>query len=251
MGDGDQLHGTSIVLWRSFAPLQSRISPSLGGPLTNSLYPRASSSQRVVLVDDDADVCLFVEAMLRSVGVPVRSVGSVEALMETWDRANREVVLLDIELPGRTGLDLLEHEGSAPQITAPIVVLTGRADVGRAVRAIRAGAADLLEKPPTMARLMGALERAFVAENNSYADQVEAAEMRDQIESLTPRELEITPLLCQGHTNADVAAILDISARTVEVHRARILAKTKSDSSTDLVNRSWRLGMGRLLGLDR
>ena len=216
--------------------------------MTNPLYPRVSSAQRVVLVDDDPDVCLFVEAMLRSVGVPVRSVGSVEAFLDSWDRNKREVVLLDIELPGLTGLDLLEHQGGAPEITVPVLVLTGRADVDRAVRAMRAGAADLLEKPPTMARLMGALERAFVSENTSYADQAEADEMRVQIESLTPRELEIVPLICQGHTNADVAAMLDISPRTVEVHRARIMAKTKSDSATDLVNRAWRLGMAKLLG---
>lgn len=206
----------------------------------------ANQKQGLVLVDDDPDLAAFLSALMQAHQVRMRVVHSAEALLESWPPPQREVILLDVGLPGMSGIELLERYTPFP-IQVPVVVLTGNVDIGGAVRAMKAGAFDLVEKPPTANRLIEALTRAFEAEQATWARHAETTELRAGLMELTPREKEVLGLLVEGKTNADIAMVLKISTRTVEVHRSRIMEKTRSDSMTDLVNRLWRFGLHGLV----
>jgi FixJ family two-component response regulator len=211
--------------------------------------PRCGPRQGVVLVDDDPDIARWLAQLFEAYQVPFRWVGSGEELLKTWSsgpQRRREVVLLDLALPGMSGITLLEtHVPSI--IDTPVLVFTGSADVGGAVRAMKAGAHDLIEKPPEVDALFAALRKAFADDAAAALREAEAADLRASVASLTPRERELLGQLVHGRTNQEMSVLFGISPRTVEIHRARIFSKTRSDSATDLVHRLWRLGLAHLV----
>lgn len=189
-----------------------------------------------------------MEIIFSSVAVPVHTYPSAEALLESWTPSHRGIVLLDLSLPGMSGLQFLARHVPKP-IHLPVVVLTGSADVASAVEAMQSGARDLIEKPVQRRPLLERLAATFLFEHEAWLRAGEASELAQQLSSLTEREREVLNQLAEGLSNRDVGEALGISPRTVEVHRARVMVKTQSDSITDLVNRLWRLGLADRVGL--
>jgi two-component system, LuxR family, response regulator FixJ len=192
---------------------------------------------RVYIVDDDAAVRASLRALLGSVGLPAMDFPSGEAFLEAVDEGTRGCLLLDVRMPGMSGLQLqeaLQERG----VRMPIIVITGHGDVPMAVRAMKAGAADFIEKPfnhqQLLERIQGCLE-ADVQTDSEEQRRRDAAALLDQ---LTAREREVLELLVMGKASKVIAAALGISEKTVDVHRSNVMKKTGTRSVAELV-RLW------------
>ncbi|MCB9942197.1 MAG: response regulator transcription factor [Geminicoccaceae bacterium] len=188
----------------------------------------------VIVVDDDEAVRDSLSLLLDSEGVNVRTMASGDELLAALDGLGHGVVLLDIRMPGTNGLEVLRVLGErAPDLV--IIMITGHGDVPMAVRAMRLGAVDFIEKPFADNRILDAVRSASqtASERRSNAETRERAQML--YERLTPREAEIMKLVAAGHPTKVIAADLDISPRTVEIHRQRIIQKMEVRSLSQLV----------------
>jgi two-component system response regulator FixJ len=186
----------------------------------------------VFLVDDDPAVLRSTATLLSVRGMKVRTWPSAEAFLGDYDRNEPACLLVDVRMPGMSGLDLQRQLGQA-QAGLPIIVMTGHADVQMAVEAMRAGAIDFIEKPFAQSALLESLERAFRILREGPADRDPEAE--EVLKRLTERERDVLELLVRGHTNKAIAYQLEISQRTVEVHRARIKDKLEARGLADLM----------------
>ena len=189
----------------------------------------------VCIIDDDEAVRESLRLLLFSAGYPSCSFESADAWLECQDKPEPEVFLLDIRMPGTDGTELHEilvQQGSR----VPVIFITGHGDIPLAVAAMQRGAADFLTKPFEDGEL---LER-IAASIARYRDQRREHDLQDdqrrRVESLTPRERDVFHLMAAGKSNKAMAAALDISPRTVEIHRARVMEKTGADSVADLVH---------------
>ena len=181
----------------------------------------------VFVVDDDPAVRDSIAMLVRTEGLVVRTFGSARSFLEAWDRCEPGCLVADLRLPGLSGLDLqqrLAAEDDAP----PIIFLTGYGTVPAAVRALKAGAIDFLEKPFDPATLLARIHEAL------DRDRTRRSRTR-RLEALTRREREILEQVKEGHTNKVIAANLGISVRTVELHRARGMRKIGVRSVAELV----------------
>ncbi|MBW7901483.1 MAG: response regulator transcription factor [Rhodocyclaceae bacterium] len=188
----------------------------------------------VFIVEDDQSVRDALGLLLGLKGYPVALFASAESLLEAYLPAWRGCLLIDIRMPGMDGLALqrrLLDRGCA----MPVIVMTGHGDVESARAAFRAHAIDFLEKPIDHDRLLAAIDEAFAQQ----AAQRGAAEARTRLGELmgrlTPRETEVMKLVVAGRHNREIAELLGISARTIEVHKARLMAKLQVRSVPDLV----------------
>lgn len=193
-----------------------------------------SQPQPVYIVDDDADYRQSLERFLATSGWSARSFASVEEFLAECDALVPGTLLLDLRLTGRGGLSLLEDfAGELERFT--VIVVTGHGDVETAVRSLKAGATDYLTKPFDPARLaemLRAVEGTAEARMRHSASERAASA---QISALSPREYEILAAMMAGHSNKVIARQLQISDRTVEMHRARLLAKLGVKSSAEAV----------------
>jgi two-component system, LuxR family, response regulator FixJ len=196
-------------------------------------------SPAVFVVDDEEAVRQTLVELLDSAGLTSQCFPSGEDLVERHQPDWCGVVLLDVNLPGLSGVEIVRRYCPDP-IGMPVLLLTGHADVPLAVEAIRAGAQDIIEKPFKARDLLERVERGIAEDKLHYGQRLETQELKQQLAALTPRETEVMKLLTVGRANRDVAEALEISVRTAEVHRARILEKTRSDSITELVYRMVR-----------
>jgi len=153
-------------------------------------------------------------------------------------------VLMDIRMPGMDGLEVHE-EMRRRGITLPVIVLTGHGDVNLAVRTIKGGAIDFIEKPFEKATLIHAIEDAFRRIEETNKDQVDADEARTRLAVLTPRERDVLEGLVRGDPNKTIAYALGISTRTVEVHRANLMAKLGRRSLSDVLHLAFTAGIDR------
>lgn len=166
------------------------------------------------------------------------------AKLSELDRQNA-VVLVDVCMPGIQGLELQERL-NADGVRLPVIVMTAHGDIPMAVRAMRNGAVDFLQKPFTVDEVTGALDRALSMQTPP-SRQIESSangDLHARYESLTPRENEVFRQIVQGDTNKEIARLFDISPRTIEVHRQRIMTKMKADSLADLVRMAVALDVG-------
>lgn len=178
----------------------------------------------VHLVDDDSSVRRSVGFMLRTSGYRVEAYESGAALLKGSGQLERGCVLLDIRMPGMDGLEVqqaLQDRG----VALPVIIMTGHGDVGLAVKAMKAGAVDFIEKPFEKETLLSSLEEGFrrLANREATQDRNKDAEVR--LQALTPREREVLDGLAQGLPNKTIAYDLGISPRTVEIHRANLMTK--------------------------
>ena len=183
------------------------------------------SEQRLVhLVDDDASVRRSVGFMLRTSGHQVQAYESGAELLKNSAQLRQGCILLDIRMPGMDGLQVqqaLQEKG----VGLPVIIMTGHGDVGLAVKAMKAGAVDFIEKPFEKAVLLSAIEHAMERLKRSAANQDRADEAAVRLQALTPREREVLDGLAKGLPNKTIAYDLGISPRTVEIHRANVMTK--------------------------
>jgi two-component system response regulator FixJ len=191
----------------------------------------------VFLVDDDQAVRRGVGALLAAADYAVNSFESAEDFLASLPALalGNAVMLVDVCMPGIQGLELQERLISQG-VQLPVIVMTAHGDVAMAVRAMRNGAADFLEKPFTVEEVTGALDRALsIARPIPKLANSAPAEMRANYEALTPRENEVLCEIVNGATNKEIARTLEISPRTVEVHRQNIMQKMHAHSFAELV----------------
>jgi len=191
-------------------------------------------SERVILVDDDADVRDALSLLLSAAAYPVEALASAEALLEAVTPSDRGCLILDVRLPGMNGLALqqaLRERG----IQLPIVFISGHGDIPMAVEAVHAGAMDFLEKPFDDGALIERVDRAL-ALDREQADHDRAVQaIAERVDSLTPREREVMEQILRGKLNKVIASDLDLSTRTVEIHRARVFDKLSARNGPELV----------------
>jgi RNA polymerase sigma factor (sigma-70 family) len=197
-------------------------------------HQTTETKQTVYVVDDDPSARTSLCWLLNTENIASRAFASAEAFLEQWSSAWTGCITVDIRMPGKTGLQLQE-ELNARNNLLPVIVLTGHADVPIAIRAMKLGAYDFLEKPYSDNKLLTCVKTAL--ELGQQIDHVELEKNRaaTAIANLTEREREVMTLVVEGNTNKSVAAELGISEKTVEVHRSRVMHKTTARSFSDLV----------------
>jgi two-component system response regulator FixJ len=189
--------------------------------------------QTVFVVDDDAAIRDSLRLMLETAGYAVRDFASAQSFLSDPDQRGG-CLIVDIRMPGMGGLELQE-ELVRRKANIPVIVMTGHADVPLAVRAMRAGAIDFVEKPFDQERMLQSVSDALAAGERAQSRAAEAKEARDLLSQLTPREREILDQLVMGHANKVVAHQLGISPRTVEIHRASIMEKLHARNLSNVV----------------
>lgn len=197
----------------------------------------------VHVVDDDGAIRDALVLLLEAAGHAARAHADAASFLAVLDPAQPGCVVADVRMPGMSGLELLRHLGLS-RIDLPVIIITGHADVAMAVEALKAGAADFIEKPFDEDVLLSAVERALDRGARAFRERRHVDEIAARAASLTPREREVMDLVVQGMPNKAVAVELSISARTVEIHRARVMEKMAAASLSDLVRMALRLDEG-------
>jgi len=193
------------------------------------------SPATVFVVDDDEAVRESLALLLRSVELAAATFSSAHEFLGSYDPAAPGCLILDVRLPGMSGLELqqrLADDGA----DLPIVFITGHGDVPMAVRAMRSGAVDFLQKPFSDQDLLDRVQQALAEQSQRRQQRASKAVIAQRIRSLTPREHEVMELIVEGHANKIIANRLGTSQRTVEVHRASVMRKMQADSVARLVH---------------
>ena len=187
----------------------------------------------VFIVDDDRRICEALSDLLSTFDMHVVTFSSAAEYLAYRKPDLPACLILDVDLPGINGLDLQSQieGGEHPQI----VFLTGHGDIPSSVRAMKAGAIDFLTKPFSEADLTRAIQAAIAKDREGRRKKTELAELYKRLSSLTPREREVLPLVVSGLLNKQVAAELEISETTVQIHRGKIMQKMRVDSFAELV----------------
>jgi len=188
----------------------------------------------VFLIDDDAAVRDALGLLLGIQGYRLALFANAEDFLTAWRPAWLGCLLIDIRMPGMDGLALQQHLKKLG-CDLPVIMITGHGDVDLARQAFRADAHDFLEKPLDEDKLINAIEEAFVDVRAHATNSARRATAQALFPTLTPREHEVMELVVAGRHNRDIALLLDISARTVEVHKARLMDKLGVDNVADLV----------------
>jgi len=196
----------------------------------------------VYVVDDDELICRALSRLFRSVGLESRTFPSAPAFIESPPLDGPACLVLDVRLPGPSGLDLQSTLVQArPDI--PIVFLTGYGSVPTTVRAMQGGAVDFLEKPFNDQQLLDCVQRALDRSRALRASRAERAELQRRLDTLTPRERAVLKLVVVGRLNKQIADDLGSAEKTVKVHRGRVMQKMQADSVAALVRMTEKLGL--------
>ncbi len=193
-----------------------------------------STQPTVFIVDDDQAMRDALAWLIQSVHLQVQTFASAEAFLESYDSALPGCLVLDVRMPGMSGLKLQEELVARGRML-PIIMLTGYAEVPTAVRALKQGAIDFLNKPFSDALLLERISEAIEIDAQRRQAEQQRADVLARYETLTPREREVMQLVIAGKANKVIAADLDLSPRTVEVHRASVMRKMGAESVADLV----------------
>ena len=197
----------------------------------------------VHIVDDEAPLRSALALLARSVQLKAQTYASAAEFLEAWRPGAPGCLVLDVRMPGMSGIDLLERLRDVAG-TLPAIVMTGHGDVSTAVRAMRAGAIDFIEKPFQDQPLLDLIHEGIRRSIDASAQGAARATARARIGSLTPREREVLVFLVEGTLNKVIADRLDISPRTVEQHRSHIMEKTGARSLSELVRMALKAEAG-------
>ncbi len=203
-----------------------------------------TATKLVHIVDDEDSIRRSVSFMLKTSGYQVETWPSGQAFLKEVRHAEHGCILLDIRMPEIDGLEvqsLLSERG----VTMPIVIMTGHGDISIAIRAMKAGAVDFLEKPFEKAALLSAIAESFERIATASNAEMRAAEAEKVLGALTGRERDVLEGLAKGLPNKTIAYDLEISPRTVEVHRANLMIKLGVRSLSDALRIAFAAGMGR------
>ena len=188
----------------------------------------------VYIIDDDESVRHSLEFLLDVAGIRVRSFSSADAFLKSSPPLAGACVVTDVRMPGMSGVELAEELRSRAA-SIPVIVVTGHADVPLAIRAMKAGVADFIEKPFDDEVMLTAIHNALARHSNKETAVAERQVVLDLIGTLSPREREVMDGLVAGQANKAIACDLEISARTVEVYRANVMMKMHAKTLSDLV----------------
>lgn len=196
----------------------------------------------VFVVDDDASIRNALKSLIRSVGLPVELFASAQELLQTKRPDVPSCLVLDIRLPGISGLDF-QRKLTDANISIPIIFITGHGDIPMSVRAMKAGAVEFLTKPFRDQELLDAIQLALERDRLRRQQEAEITTLRDRYEWLTPREREVLPLVVSGLPNKQIATAIGTSETTVKVHRGQLMRKMGADSLPELVRMAQKLGI--------
>ncbi|WP_146655417.1 response regulator [Labilithrix luteola] len=196
----------------------------------------------VIVVDDDASVRESLRALLTSLGHSVQIFADAQTFLESKYRDRPGCLILDVELPGVSGLDVQRRLAELGSVL-PIIFLTGQGDIPMSVRAIKAGAMEFLTKPFKAEQLAVAIRAALTADHAARSERAELAELRRRYDSLTPREREVMDGVLAGMLNKQIAAELGKTEGTVKEQRAHVMSKMQAGSLPELVGFATRLGL--------
>lgn len=198
--------------------------------------------QVVHVVDDDESMRTSLARLLGGAGYPVACYATAEEFLEVAGPATAGCILLDLRLPGASGLELQDMLASR-QCAAPVVFLTAHGDVPSSVHAMKRGASDFLQKPVRAAALFAAVESAITRDAAARKERAEMAELQALAGTLSEREREVWLRVVRGQLNKQIAYDLGIVERTVKLHRAAAMQKLRATSPADLVRIAHRLGL--------
>lgn len=194
----------------------------------------STSGATVFVVDDDQAMRTSLQWLIESTGMAVETFASADEFLGHYVPGRAGCLLLDVRMPGMSGLDLqgyLAREG----YRLPVIIITGHGDVAMAVKAMKSGAVDFIEKPFHDEDLLRSIRSALEHDERHRASRVVRAEIALRLAELTPREHEVMSMVTEGRSNKEVAAALGVSAKTVEAHRARVMEKMRASSLAELV----------------
>lgn len=188
----------------------------------------------VWIVDDDEAMRSSLKWLIESVGMRVESYSSADQFLQSNYVGRFGCLLLDVRMPGISGLELLEQLNDQQRLP-PTIIITGHGDVPMAVRAMKSGAIEFIEKPFNDEVLLDAIRRALALEEQRRDLSAEVADVASRMAHLTPRETEVMAMVTEGKSNKEIANDLGVSAKTVEAHRARVMEKMEAGSLAELV----------------
>lgn len=194
----------------------------------------------VFVVDDDDGVRTSLGILLDSAGYLAVPFASATEFLAQYDPARPGCLVLDMRMPGMTGMELLQELAQRGAFL-PVIFITGHGDVPLAVAAMKSGAFDFLQKPFSPKDLLARIERALAADTDARHALARTDELRQRLGTLTPREKEVMGLIVAGHANKVIALDLGLSERTVEIHRARVMEKMATRSVAHLVRMAMAL----------
>lgn len=202
---------------------------------------KVNSDVLVYIVDDDAAIRHSLEMLMQSVGHKFKSYGSARAFLDSFDPSIPGCLLLDVRMPEISGLDL-QHLLNQDKIKIPVIIITGHGDVPMAVRAMKQGAVDFIEKPFHDQNLLDSIAKALAKSLDIQQQQNNQSKYFEQLSKLSPRERQVMEVLVAGKHSKVIASELGISPKTVDVHRGHIMEKMHVKSLVELV----RLSMANL-----
>lgn len=188
----------------------------------------------VYIVDDDASVRRALLRLIESIGLEAEAFPSARAFLDTFDAARPACLLLDLRLPQMSGLEL-QAELQSRDVILPIIMITAYGEVSSAVRAMKAGAIDFIEKPFNDVALLERVHEAIGLAVEAKARRQADAALSARIQRLTPRQRDVLRLVIDGCANKQIAAALGLSAKTVEIHRANLMRKLEVSNVAELV----------------
>jgi FixJ family two-component response regulator len=196
----------------------------------------------VYVVDDDFSVREAIKSLIRSVGLRVETFGTAQEFLHSARPDAPGCVVLDVRLPGLSGLDL-QRELAANGINLPVIFITGHGDIPMSVRAMKAGALEFLTKPFRDQDLLDAIQQALERDRGARQQRLETAELRERFDSLTAREREVMGLVVSGLLNKQIAGELGTSEVTIKIHRSQVMKKMGAGSLAELVRMTEKLGI--------
>ncbi|HEY3699775.1 MAG TPA: response regulator transcription factor [Spongiibacteraceae bacterium] len=196
---------------------------------------------KVYIVEDDDAVRESLQLVLESVGYKTRPFANANLFLDNYNVDMAGCLVLDIRMPGINGMEL-QRKLNERNSMLPIIFVTGHGDVPMAVEAMQQGAVDFVQKPYREQELLEKIERAFAMDKNNRESLQQRQAIATRLQTLTPRELDVLRLMVEGRANKVIAIDLDISQRTVEIHRARVMEKLEANSLAHLVRMVMAVG---------
>ena len=194
---------------------------------------RVQADATVFVVDDDAGIREYLRLLIESVGLRARTYGSAREFLDDYDEEAPGCLVLDVRMPGLSGLDL-QDELSARKITLPIIMMSAYGEVPMAVRAMRAGAVDFIQKPFDGQALLDRMQAALEVDARAREEEARRGLVRERLSTLTPRQQAVLDGLVAGKPSKIIAAELGLSQKTVDVHRFHIMQRLQARSLPDL-----------------